>query len=469
MKKILLSILAVVAVVLVVALLYGAHLVSKLNSPEFREQVRAEVSRQLGAEVRVEEMDISILSGLTLRGVAVANPAPFKGDLFTARSFELRYKLKPLLSGRVEVERVNLNTPVLGLVVDEDGLYNYEALGPQDRSAAAEPAEKMPSAAPPADSPADASAPPAEGGATPASLEIVLSEVSVDDAVITMYDDEGTNLMTVEDADFTSAIHVAGGVTEGRATAKVATISLADMFFVRDISAPLEMSADTVKLDPVEGRMAGGGATGGVTVQLKDGFRYEANLNVEGVDLKTLLQEAQSGAMVTGRLKAATSLEGTGPLPALQARGSVEVVDCQVENSKMLALLSKLVQVPELATPKFEECLVEYTLEGYRLRTPKVSLKSRPMQVDARGTVNLANSTIDYDVNLALAESLLAKIPLQELRAAFKARGDGLSAMDFRVYGTTEAPQTDMLSRVGKAAATEVITDQANKLLKKIF
>jgi len=465
MKKILLSILAVVAVVLVVALLYGAHLVRKLNSPEFQEQVRAEVSRQLGAEVRVDEMDISILSGLTLRGVAVANPAPFKGDLFTARSFELRYRLRPLFSGRVEVERVNLNTPVLGLVVDEDGLYNYEALGPQDRPAAAEPAEEAPSAAPPA----DASATPAEGGATSASLEIVLSEVSVDDAVITMYDDEGTNLMTVEDADFTSAIRVAGGVTEGRATAKVATISLADMFFVRDISAPLEMSADTVKLDPVEGRMAGGGATGGVTVQLKDGFRYEANLEVEGVDLKTLLQEAQSGAMVTGRLKAATSLEGTGPLPALQARGSVEVVDCQVEDSKTLALLSKVVQLPELATPRFEECLVEYTLDGYRLTTPKVSLEGKGMDVSARGSVNLANSTLDYDVNLALAESLLAKIPIQELRAAFKERGDGLSAMDFRVYGTTEAPQTDMLSRVGKAAATEVITDQANKLLKKIF
>ena len=241
------------------------------------------------------------------------------------------------------------------------------------------------------------------------------------------------------------------------------------MFFVRDISAPLEMSTETVKLEPVEGKMAGGTAAGGVTVYLKDGFRYAAHLDVEGVDLKALLQEAQAGAMMTGRLKAQTRLEGTGPLPALQARGSVEVVDCQVENSRMLATVSTLLKVPELATPKFEECLVEYTLEGYRLRTPKVSLKSRPMQVSARGTVNLASSAIDYDVNLALAETLLAKIPLRELRAAFKERGDGLSAMDFRVYGTTEDPQTDMLARVGQAAATEVIKDQANKLLKKIF
>ena len=468
MKKILLAVVALVAVVVVGALLYGAHLVRKLNSPEFREQVRAEVSRQIGAEVRLDEMEISVLSGLTLRGVAVANPEPFEGKLFTAESFELRYKLRPLLSGRVEVERLNLHRPTLGLIVDKEGRYNYEELGAKAEPSPGEPA---PSAEPAAEPRADASPPSSEvdAPATGASLEILLSEVSVDDAVVTMFDDEGTNLMTVEDADFTSAIRVAGGVTEGRAKATVETISLADTFFVRDISAPLEVSTEVVKLDPVAGKMAGGEATGGVTVDLKNGFRYTATLDVQDVDLKTLLQEAKAGAIVTGRLKAETRFEGTGPLPDLEARGRIEVVDCQVENSKMLGMLATLLKVPELATPDFDECLVDYTLEGYRLTTPRVSLKGTGMQVSATGSLNLANSTLDYNVNLALAESLLARIPIQELRAGFKERGDGLSAMDFRVHGTTEAPETDILSRLGKAAATEVITDQANKLLKKIF
>ena len=39
--------------------------------------------------------------------------------------------------------------------------------------------------------------------------------------------------------------------------------------------------------------------------------------------------------------------------------------------------------------------------------------------------------------------------------------------IDFRLYGTTLDPQTDLLSRIGKAAATEAAKDQLNRLFKK--
>jgi hypothetical protein len=54
---------------------------------------------------------------------------------------------------------------------------------------------------------------------------------------------------------------------------------------------------------------------------------------------------------------------------------------------------------------------------------------------------------------------------VKELKAAFKERGDGFSAVDFKVTGTSAAPKTDLASRVGKAAATEAAVSG----LKKIF
>jgi len=73
-------------------------------------------------------------------------------------------------------------------------------------------------------------------------------------------------------------------------------------------------------------------------------------------------------------------------------------------------------------------------------------------------------------MTLALAPRLLAKITRPELRPAFKPAADGFSAIDFRLYGTTLEPQTDLVSRIGKAAATEAAKDQVNRLLKrKIF
>ena len=74
-------------------------------------------------------MDISLLSGVTLKGISIANPAPFSGDLLTADEFVLRYRLRPLLSRRLEVDRVSLERPALGLVMDGRGVFNYERLG----------------------------------------------------------------------------------------------------------------------------------------------------------------------------------------------------------------------------------------------------------------------------------------------------------------------------------------------------
>jgi uncharacterized protein involved in outer membrane biogenesis len=464
MKKILLVIVAVVVVVILGALAYGAHLVRKLNSPEFQEQVRAEVSRQLGAEVRVAEMDISLLSGLTLRGVAVANPEPFEGDLFTAESFELRYKLRPLLSGRVEVERLTLDKPILGLIVDEEGRFNYEALGGKKPAVSGPepPSGADPAAGPAADAPSGA----AEAAAL---LDIVLSEVGVRDARITMIDDEDTNLMTIEDVDFAAALEVSDGVTRGQAKASISTVSMADVLFVREIEAPLTLSKEQVLLSPIEGRVAGGKATGEMTTHLQDGFRYEGELDLTGVSVETLLQEAQSNFRVAGTLRGTMSFEGTGPMSTLKANGQAQVVDCRVEDSKMLALLSTVLKVPELASPEFQDCRIEYSLANNVLSTSVLSLKGQAIEITGKGRLNLVRSTINYDLNLALTEALLNKITVPQLRGAFEPRGDGFSEISFRAYGTTDAPETDLLTRVGRAAAEDAVKDQANKLLRKIF
>jgi hypothetical protein len=347
----------------------------------------------------------------------LANPEPFDGDLFTADTFVLRYKLWSLLSGRVEVEQLALAKPVLGLIMDEEGRYNYEALGGEKQATAGEEPETAP-------------APSTDEAAAGTPLDIVLSEVLVTDAFITMVEqDTDASMLAIEDADFTAAVQVAGGAAQGQATASIGTVSLVDMLFIRDISAPLEMSKEAVKLAPIQAKVAGGRANGAVTAHLRDGFRYEMTLDLDGVDVKTLLQEAKSAAAVAGTLKAKTSVEGTGPLPTMKAQGNAEIVDCRVEDSKMLALLSTVTKVPELASPEFEECLIEFTLARNVVTTPTVSLKGQAIQLTGQGKLNLVRSTLDYDMEMALAEELLAKIGVKELREAFVKRDDGFSVV----------------------------------------
>jgi hypothetical protein len=207
-----------------------------------------------------------------------------------------------------------------------------------------------------------------------------------------------------------------------------------------------------------------------VKVDLKGGFRFTTDLAVKGARVKTLLEEAGSAAVVSGTLAGKAHFEGKGGLATMRGQGSADVSSCRAENSRVLGLLSSVLSVPELANPDFEACRVEFTQSGSRFSTPVVKLTGDAVRLSGRGSVNLDTSGLDYEMTLGLSPKLFAKITRPELRGGFKQGEDGFATIDFRLYGTTLEPKTDLLARVGKAAATGAAKEQVNKLLKtKIF
>ena len=175
MKKFLLVGGAVIFLVVVAVFGYAAHLLRSLGTPEFKKTLLDRARVTVGADVQVKEMDISVFSGVTLKGVTIANPDPFPGNLMTADAFVLRYRLWPLLSGQLEVERLAFEKPRLTLAMDARGNFNYEKLG---------------------GGPAAASRAPASAGARVATpIELVLKKLSVDGASILMQDQTKTALM----------------------------------------------------------------------------------------------------------------------------------------------------------------------------------------------------------------------------------------------------------------------------------
>lgn len=449
MKKVLLMGGAVIVLVLLSVFGYAAYLLRSLSTPEFKRTLLERARATVGADVQVKEMDISVLSGVTLKGVTIANPDPLPGNLMTADAFVLRYRLRSLLSGQFEVERLAFEKPRLVLAMDARGNFNYEKLGGRSAGAA-----KL--------------APPAAGGARVATpIELVLKKLAVDGASILMQDQTKAALMKMENVDFDSAFKVAAAGAQGTGKATIGTLSLADMLFLRGLSASLELSKDSVNLAPIRAKLADGTVSGDIRVSLKDGFRFTANLEVKGASVKTLLEEAKSKAGVTGKLMAKAAFEGQGGLPTLKGKGRAEIADCKVANARTLAVVAAALRVPELANPDLDRCLVEFSMAGSRIQTPVVSLTGKQIQINGHGTTNLDTSALDYDMSLALGKKMLDRITVRELRAAFRDRGDGFSAVDFKVTGTTLAPQTDLASRVGKAAATEAAVSGLKKLFGK--
>lgn len=420
---------------------YAAHRVRALDTPEFKQALLEWIRSSLGADVQAKELEISLLRGVTLGGITVANPPGFAGRLLEADAFRLRYDLLPLLRGRLQVDEVSLDKPVLSLAMNAQGVFNYEKLAP-----AASPA------------------PGSRGAALALPLELVLSRLAVTDAQITIVDHAKAVLLSLHDADLDSRFQVAAGAAAGSGTARVESLSLANVLFVRNVSAPLALSRDSLRLTPIDGELAGGDATGELAVDLKRGLRYSLSLEVKGAQVETLLREARSNAAMTGALRASAAFEGTGSMATVKGRGRASVSDCRVRHSKILAVVAATLQVPQLAQPDFEECRVEFSMARSRVETPVVRLKSPTMQLAGAGSLNLNDDTLAYDMTLALDRRWVGRIPMKEIRAAFKERGDGLAAIDFKVSGTSAEPRTDLLARIGKAGATEALKGALGKL-----
>jgi uncharacterized protein involved in outer membrane biogenesis len=432
----------------------GAYLASQLRTPELQKAILEQARATLGTELRVREMQVSLLSGVKLEGIAVANPAPFGGELLTADAFVLRYRLLPLLAGRVEVERLALEKPALALAMDARGRFNYEKL------AAAAPTPVKGAAA--SGKAASATTPPA--GAAP--LRVVMKSLAVEDASILMTDHTQARLMAVDDVDFRSAFELAGGLAQGAGEVTIGKASFADVLLVRGVRAPLSLSKEKVTLTPIRGEVAGGVVSGDVKVDLKGGFRFTTDVELTGARVATLLEEAGSAAAVSGTLSAKARFEGQGGLATMRGQGSADVAACRAENSRVLALLASVLQVPELANPDFEACRVEFTQTGSRFATPVVKLTGEAVRLEGSGSLDLETSRLDYQMMLGLSPKLFARVTRPELRAGFVDR-DGYLTTAFRLYGTTLEPKTDLLSRIGKAAAADAARKQVDKLLKK--
>jgi hypothetical protein len=445
MKKILLAVLALGLIVVLALGLYAAYLVRSLETPEFKARVAQEASAAVGAKVELQSLDVSLLRGIRLGGLRIQNPPGWSGDLLTAEGARLSYDPWSLLRGHIRVDELTLRKPVITLASDARGTFNYE---------------KLQSGAPAA---SKAPAPAAGASSFP---RLVVSRLAVEKARLAVVDPKNVASFRLEGASLESALAMEGGALSGTGKARVDSVVLADALFLRGVRAPLKLTPARMSLAPLEAKLAGGAVTGEIRVDFKPDMRYSLQFDASGSSVATLLKEAGSLGTLQGTLKAKARIEGTGGVLTMKGGGRAEIGDCRWPKAPLFGALAGLLQLPELADPRFDECRVDFNVSGGQARTPVVSFKGPALQLTGQGVTHLVTSVVDYDLTLALSPGLLAKIPGGTVRAAFKTRPDGFGAIDFKVTGTSAAPKTDLASRFGKAVIIETAKEG---LLGKLF
>ena len=182
-----------IIVVAFIALIVIVPLVVDPN--DYKPQITSAVKESTGRELTIAgDIDLSLFPwiGLKLGTITLANPQDFGPEPFAhIDAAQVKVKLLPLLSQRVEMKTVVLKGLRLNLAIAEDGTTNWDDL-------AGEPAPEAPPAetAPPAEE--------AESAAAVALAGLVIGGVEVTDARINYHDRTIGAQYTIDDVNLTT-------------------------------------------------------------------------------------------------------------------------------------------------------------------------------------------------------------------------------------------------------------------------
>jgi uncharacterized protein involved in outer membrane biogenesis len=424
-----------------------------VQSASFKQAILAAAQDALGTDVQVDELSVSLWSGASLRRIVVGSPPGFPGQLLTAGTLSVRYRLLPLLRRRLEIERVVLEDPVLRLARDATGKWSYEKVAARSPARAGRPGAAGPSAA---DGPL---------AAAPAAIEVTAPKLTLSRGQVVVLSETGRALVRVEQLDLEGGLDWAAGALSGRGQARIETLSAADALFLRRLTAPLTFAAQDVRMTPFRATLADGAVSGDLTFRLAGTGRYTARVEISDADVQRLLAEAGAARQpISGKLQARATLEGTGGLATLVGEGRAEIRDGQLLDVPVIGALAVALRLPLLRNLRFEECRIEFSLANGLMQTPVVRLIARDAQITGRGVVSLVAGTLDHRLTLALPKSVVDRAP-REVRAAFAERPDGFQTIEFRMWGPYDALKTDLTDRLLKGVTEQFL----RKGLRQLF
>ena len=138
---------------------------------------------------------------------------------------------------------------------------------------------------------------------------------------------------------------------------------------------------------------------------------FSGDFMLDGVQAKTFLSDAAQFNLLEGQTKLALQINGTGGTAdeiksSLQGQGNVAVSDGAIDGINLTEMIDSLGagEIPELrqgpgAKTKFDELGGSFTIKNGIAETDNLTVKTQFLKIEAAGTVNIPQSTIDMVAN----------------------------------------------------------------------
>jgi uncharacterized protein involved in outer membrane biogenesis len=465
-KKYLLIAIAVLAVLAAFCILEVPRLV---DANRYRPQVVAYLEGKTGKPVRIGHLSLTLFPHLAIQvdDFAVGNPKGFpSGDFFKAQRIYALLQAGPLWHRKIVIQSLVVEEPVIHLLSNTAGHWNYEM--------------------PPAPVGEKAGAPPSEGPSF--SLETI-SQVNIDRGQMTIanllpsgamgptYFDGQALSCRFQDVNIdalAAPTSSSGPSGSGRIipAASNPAPSVAHGTFHADslrfgniqataVDSGIKVFPKQAYLEDLKLKLAGGTVKGNAASDFaQQNPLFSAQTAFQKIDVAQLLNAIPSArGMMTGTMEGNLDLHGeathsSDPLSGFQGTGKVSIVKGRLPTLQLNKNLLFLVRMAGVGATSgdpasFSSVSTDLNLANQQLTSHHVTIVSNDLNVDAAGVLDLAKSNLMNYTGTALVPARQGELTNLVAGISGATFANGKLSFPFVLGGTLDKPKFSLKTGKG--------------------
>jgi len=489
-KKIALGVV-IFFVVLIVGLAIAIPMLIDID--RYRPQVVARLQEETGKPAEIGHLALTIFPKVSIRvdDFALGNPPGFpQGDFVRARRIYALVDAGALWNRRVVITSFQLDEPVINLLSDVRGKWNFESPPkPADvsKTAANEPSAftlGVISSVSIKGGELKATSLLASGRPGPSFFEARSVAIDLADVDLNAFAASASASLPGQDDGLKAA--ATAGVASGFSPARLFETTRAyaaepagkpaaqgtlkaeslrfGTFLATSVKTKLRLFPKQVNFDDLNFNLCGGRASGDLAFNSAgQNPRYSTNVRISGVDVAKLLEAIpEARGKMTGTMEGNMKLAGEvthspDPLAGMRGTGQLSIKNGQLPSlqlNKNLMQLARLTNLgPASGDPSsFSSVSTDLNIANGRITSNKIAILGNGVEANGSGSMTLAGAgSLDYQ---GISKVASAQNPVTDMLVRFSGAtyADGKLSFPFTLGGTLQQPKFSLKSAGGAGA-----------------
>ena len=378
----------IVAAILLAALFFV--LPALINVDRYRDEVASYLQQKTGKQVELGRLALTLFPlSIQVDGLGVKNPPLFpRGYILQVARIDAGLDAAALLHRQVVIKSLVLDNPVIHLISDPDGPWNFE--NPQANSS-----QNVFPLGP-------------IGNVQIKGGEVIASDLLPSDAPGPILFEAHDIASELEQVSLEAILNPSSSSVDGQGTLRAGRLRFGSVH-ATNVKAKVRLEARQVVLSNVTAEMYGGNVNGEFVFKLSGKTpSFAAKAQVHGIEMAHLLAAfGNARGTMTGKMAGDLTLIGemehsAHPLAGLRGVGHVTVRDGEVPSLELNANLMKLMHFNDLGPAKedpasFNMISTDLQLANLRIASTKIDVDGYGVDIDGSGSVSVSGSDdLDY-------------------------------------------------------------------------